>query len=104
MGARPKKINILNRVKFSFTEKKKKKGIVSQVLLSKLLYIGQIYTISKFIKEKIEKTIRQLSIWTSYFTHRYSTKFSRIPIDLKIIKPQQCFRQRSHAVMIELKE
>ena len=34
-----------------------------QILLSKLWYIGQLYTIPKFINEKIEKTIAQLSIW-----------------------------------------
>ena len=41
----------------------KKERIVNQILLSKLRYIGQIYTIPKFINEKIEKTIAQLSIW-----------------------------------------
>ena len=57
-----------------------KKGIVSQILLSKLLYIGQIYSISKLIKEEIEKTKAQLSIWTRYFRH--STKLSRTSMDL----------------------
>ena len=33
----------------------KKKGIGSQIILSKLLYIGQIYTIPKLIKEEFEK-------------------------------------------------
>ena len=42
---------------------KKEKRIVNQILLFKLWYIGQTYTIPKFIKEKIEKTIAQLSIW-----------------------------------------
>ena len=42
---------------------KKKERIVNQIFLSKLWYIGQIYTIPKFIKEEIEKTIAQLSIW-----------------------------------------
>ena len=41
----------------------RKKRIVNQILLSKIWYIGQIYTIPKFIKEEIEKTIAQLSIW-----------------------------------------
>ena len=41
----------------------KKKRIVNQILLSRLWYIGQIYTIPKFIKEEIEKTIAQPSIW-----------------------------------------
>ena len=40
-----------------------KKGIVNRILFSKLWYMGQIYTIPKFIKEEIEKTIAQLSIW-----------------------------------------
>ena len=39
------------------------KKIVNQILWSKLLYIGQIYTIPKFIKNEIEKKIAQLSIW-----------------------------------------
>ena len=34
-----------------------KKGLVNQILLSKLSYIGQKYTISKLIKEEIEKAI-----------------------------------------------
>ena len=41
----------------------KKKKIVNQILLSKIWYIGQIYTILKFIKEEIEKAIAQVSIW-----------------------------------------
>ena len=39
-----------------------KKRIVNQILLSKLWYIGQIYTIPKFTKEEIAKAIAQLSI------------------------------------------
>ena len=63
MAAPPKKISISNRVQLSLGSKKKKNTIVNQILLSKLWYIGQIYTISKFIKEEIEKTTAQLSIW-----------------------------------------
>ena len=44
-------------------DEKEKKRIVNQILLSKLWYVGQIHTITKFIKEEIEKTIAQLSIW-----------------------------------------
>ena len=44
-------------------KKKQKNRIVNQILLPKLWYIGQIYTIPKFVKEEIEKTIAQLSIW-----------------------------------------
>ena len=61
VGVPPKKINISNRVQLSLGWKKKR--IVNQILLSMLWCIGQIYTILKFIKEKIEKTIAQLSIW-----------------------------------------
>ena len=41
----------------------KKNTIVNQIALSKLWYVAQIYTFPKFIKDKIEKTIAQLSIW-----------------------------------------
>ena len=61
VGTPPKNINISNRVQLSLGWKKKR--IVNEILLSKVWYIGQIYTISKFIKEEIEKTIAQLSIW-----------------------------------------
>ena len=40
-----------------------KKRILSQIFLSKIWYIGQIYTIPKFIKKEIEKTMFQCSIW-----------------------------------------
>ena len=49
-----------NRVQLSLGWKKKR--IVNQIFLFKLWYIGQIYTIPTFIKEKIVKTIAQLSI------------------------------------------
>ena len=43
-----------------------------------LWYIGQIYTIPKFIKEYIEKTIAQFSIWKCELgiLDRYSIKLS----------------------------
>ena len=34
-----------------------------KIILSKIWYISQIYSIPKFIKEEIEKAIAQLSIW-----------------------------------------
>ena len=40
----------------------KKKRIVNQILLSKLWYIGQIYTILKFIIKELRKAIAQLPI------------------------------------------
>ena len=61
VGAPPRKIKISNWVQL-FLEWKKKRT-VNKILSPKLWYIGQIYTIPKFIKEEIEKTIAQLSIW-----------------------------------------
>ena len=78
-----------------------KKGIVSQIILSKLLNIGQIYTIPKLIKEEIEKKKKSpfgLGILD------IDTQLSRTSMDLKIIKLHQCFLERSHTVLIELKE
>ena len=47
----------INHCKFTW------KRIVNQILFSKLWYIGQIYTILKFIIKEIGKTIAQLPIW-----------------------------------------
>ena len=58
MGAPPKKNFELSATLFGM----EKKRTVNQILSSKLWYIGQIYTVPKFIIEKIEK-ISQLSIW-----------------------------------------
>ena len=63
MGAQAKKSQYFEQSATLFGMKKKIKRIVHQILLFKLSYLGQIYTIPKFIKEKIEKTIAQLSIW-----------------------------------------
>ena len=49
--------NISNRAQLYLGWKKK----LNQILLSKHWHIGQIYTIPKFIKEEIEKTIAQVS-------------------------------------------
>ena len=61
MGAQAKKSQYFEQSATLFGMKKKL--IVHQILLFKLSYLGQVYTIPKFIKEKIEKTIAQLSIW-----------------------------------------
>ena len=61
MGAPPKKNQYFKQSATLFGMKKKR--IVNQVFLPKLWYIGQIYTIPKFIKEKTEKAVAQLSIW-----------------------------------------
>ena len=44
----------------SFWDEKKKKNFKPNPLIQTL---GQIYTIPKFIKEEIEETIAQISIW-----------------------------------------
>ena len=49
-----KRIHIWNRVRLSF---RSKKLITNQLLLSKLWYIGQIYTVPKYIKREVEKRI-----------------------------------------------
>ena len=49
-----KRILIWNRVRLSL---KDRRIIINQVLLSKLWYIGQIYTIPKNVKKQIEKRI-----------------------------------------------
>ena len=49
-----KRIHIWSRVRLSL---KGRRIIINQVLLSKLWYIGQIYTIPKHIKKQIEKRI-----------------------------------------------
>ena len=103
VGVPTKKINISNRVQLSFDEKER---IANQIPLYKG-NIGQIYAIPKFIKEEIERkksSTLHLVVWTTYFKHRYSIKLSRTSMDLKIIKPHQCSLERSHAVLIELKE
>ena len=69
-----KKIHILNRMRLFLIGKK---IIINQILLSKLRYIGQIYTIPKYIGRKLKeyrissgtgkaqppKHLAQLSIW-----------------------------------------
>ena len=84
----------------------KKRRIVNQILLSKICYIGQIYTIAKFIKDEIEKTIAHLYNWKCVLgiLDRYSIKVSRKSMDLKIIKSHQCYLERFRAVLTELKE
>ena len=70
-----------------------KKIVVNQILLSKLWYICQIYTITKYIKKEIEKRICKflwnrkanttsqppsstfhLEGWTRYFRYRHPVK------------------------------
>ena len=66
-----------------------------------------MYAILKFIKRKLKKTIAQLSIWICWLgildidTQLNSLELN---VDLKIIKPHQCFLESSHAVLIERKE
>ena len=105
VGAPPKKINISSRAQLSLGWKKER--IVKQILLSKLWYIGQIYTIPKFMKEENKNNnspTLNSEVWTRYYRHRYWIKLSRISMNLRIIKPHQCSLERSHAVLIELKK
>ena len=44
----------------------KKKIIANKILLSKLWYIGQIYTIPKFMKEKIEKKTNKKKLKSAF--------------------------------------
>ena len=70
----------------------KKERIVKQILLSKLWYIGQIYTIPKFMKEENKNNnspTLNSEVWTRYYRHRYWIKLSRISMNLRIIKPHQ---------------
>ena len=54
-----KKIHMWNRVRLSL---RGKKLVTNQILLSKLWYIGQIYTIPKYIKKQIEKMMHDF-LW-----------------------------------------
>ena len=73
VGASPKIIEYFKQSVALFGMNKK--GIVNQVFLSKLWYIGQIYTTPKFIKEKYWKKnswTLHFEVWTRYFRHKYS--------------------------------
>ena len=85
-----KRINILNRVQLSLWWKKT--IIVNKILLSKLWY------------SKNNSSALHLEVRIRYFRHRYSIKLSKTSMNLKIIKPNQCSLERSHAVLIKLKE
>ena len=97
-----KKILIWNRVRLYL---RGKTIIVNQILCSKLWYIGQIYTIPKYIKKEIEKGIYNLH-WnrkkrnlpdtqlktlhlegrTKYLKHRHAIKLYKNKMDSKVIK------------------
>ena len=79
-----------------------KKIIVNQTLLSKLWYIGQIYTIPNILKWKLEEytissgteksmasqassSVLHLEGWTRYFKHKHSIKLSKNEINSKVI-------------------
>ena len=84
----------------------KKENCKRNSLIKTLVYRSNIYY-SKIYQRgnwKNNSSTLHLEVWTRYFRHRYSIKLSRISMDLKIIKPQQCSLERSHAVLIELKE
>ena len=95
-----------------------KKIILNQIFLSKLWYIGQTYTVPKYIKKKIEnmydfqwngkkaqplRHLAQLFICRGFIvSHRHSIKLSKNKIDSKVIKSHQCILERFHAVLTEL--
>ena len=79
-----------------------KKIIVNQTLLSKLWYIGQIYTIPNILKWQLEEytissgteksmasqvssSVLHLEGWTRYFKHEHSIKLSKNEINSKVI-------------------
>ena len=91
-----------------------KKIIVNQILLSKLWYRGQIYTIPKYIKKEIEKRIYNF-LWSSkkydlpdnYLNSRSGlgildtdSQLNCIKTKWIVIKHHQCSLERSHAVVI----
>ena len=88
VGGPPKKINMSNRVQLSLGWKKKKRT-VNQIPLSKLCYIGQIYTIPKFWGEGcwMVQTPLFVFFWNSPLLNglnlnlgniSYSDKFSKL--------------------------
>ena len=99
-----KKVNNSNRICNSLWDEKKK--IVNKMLLSKVWYIGQVYTVPKFIKREIEKTIAHVSI-SKCGLGILGIDTQLISLELKWIYRllnSQCFLENSHAVLIELKE
>ena len=95
-----------------------KKINVNQILLFKLWYIGQIYTISNASKRKFKKymiwsgtgkknatlqafsSTLHLDWWAMYF--RVSIKFSKNKMDSKVINSHQYSLETSHALLIAL--
>ena len=84
---------------------KKKENSKPNSLIQTLVYSSNIYY-SKIYQRGNWKNIStlHLEVWTRYFRHRYSIKLSRTSMNLKIIRPHQSSLERSHAVLIELKE
>ena len=107
VDAPPKKINISNRVQLSLGWKKRKQeNCKSNSLIQTLVYRSNIYY-SKIYQRgnwKNNSSTLHLEVWTRYFRHRYSIKLCRTWMNLKIIKPNQCSLERSHAVLIKLKD
>ena len=91
-----------------------KKRIINQILLSKLWYIWQIYTIPKYIKKEIQKRIynflwdgknirpprhlAQLPIWKG----RLGILDIDTQLDSKIISSYPCPMEGSYVALIEL--
>ena len=94
----------INRVKPSWDEKKhncKPNSLIQTLVCWSNIHCSKIYQRENW---KNNSSTLHLEVRTRYFRHRYSIKFSRIPMNLKIIKPHQCSLEGSHVVLIELKE
>ena len=113
-----KKIYIWNRVRLTW---RVKKIILNQILFSQLWYIGQIYTIPKYVKKGIgrgkictissgtgKNTTSQtpnatlhLEGWNRQFNYWHAIKLYKNKMDSKVIKSHECSLERSHAVLIK---
>ena len=69
-------------------------------------YTKPEYTISsgtgKHTTSKTPSSTLHLDNWTRYFRYRHTIKLSKSKMDSKIIKYNQCFLEKSHAVSTEL--
>ena len=95
-------------------------GRFLKIAMSKLWYIGQIYTFPKYIKKELKKEYTISSVtrknrtsqtpslsfhleWrTRYFGHRHTIKLYKNKMDSKVIQSHHCSLEWFHAVLIEI--
>ena len=78
-----------------------KPSSLTQTLIYRLnMYYSKIYKREDW---KTNSSTLHLEVRIRYFRHRYSINFLEL-MDLKIIKAHQCSLERSHVVLIKLKE